>query len=319
MAAKTPDGTAHPKQPFTIAVIGGGIGGISLSIGLIHRGINVQIYEAAPAFTEIGAGVTFGPNSLRAMYLIDPAIRAAFDRLSTKNHLKEEEETWMNVRSGIREDGDLLLKIQTTDPEKTGLSSVHRSQFLNELARLVPGSAANLGKRLVNLHPGAVSRIRMEFADGSVAEADAVVGCDGVRSQVRQILLGKETEIQDLNFSGKYAYRGLIPMEKAVLAVGDYFARNAQMYLGSGSYVFHYPIDRGRLVNVIVVQNQENGNWEHPRWVQSRTTEDLMEAVKGWRCSVRDMLAVRKQIPERQRLKSPNREKSCNADSNVCT
>lgn len=290
MAAVTNEAT---QGPFTIAIIGGGIGGISLCIGLLHRGINVQIYEAAPAFTEIGAGVTFGPNSLRAMHLIDPAIKAAFDRLATKNHTKEEAETWMNVHRGIGE-GDLVLKINTTDAEKTGLSSVHRTQFLNELAKLVPHSVANLGRRLVNIHPGAGSngKVRLEFEDDSVAEADAVIGCDGVRSRVRQILLGKKSEIQDLNFSGKYAYRGLVPMEKAQQVLGDYFARNGHMYIGPGSYVFHYPIDHGRLVNVIAVQNKENGKWEHNRWVQSKTTEEVKEAFKSWRSSVQNILAV---------------------------
>jgi salicylate hydroxylase len=282
------------QEPLTIAVIGGGIGGISLSIGLLHRGINVQIYEAAPAFKEIGAGVTLGPNSIRAMHLIDPAIKAAFDRLATKNHTEEEAETWMNVRRGIGE-GDLVLKINTTDAEKTGLSSVHRTQFLNELVKLIPHSAANLGRKLVNLHPGAGpnGKVRLEFEDGGVAEADAVIGCDGVRSRVRQILLGKESEIQDLNFTGKYAYRGLVPMEKAQRVLGDYFARNGHMYIGPGSYVFHYPIDHGRLVNVIAVQTKENGKWEHERWVQSATTEEVKEAFRPWRTSVRNILAVR--------------------------
>lgn len=342
-AAQPPHAPPSPPQkPFTIAIIGGGIGGVALAIGLLNRGVRVQIYEAAPAFTEIGAGVSFGPNSLRAMRLIDPSIGAAFDRLATKNADPAEAETWMNVRRGegdVEEGGegngggnDLLLRIRTTDRGKTGLSSVHRTHFLNAMARLIPSDAAHLGRRLVNLRqvlvpldvntdsnsnsnrnrnetdnnrtPNATTKklVRLEFEDGSVADADAVVGCDGLRSRVRQLLLGLGSVTQDLTFSGKYAYRGLIPMDKAVGVLGDYFARNCQMYVGRGAYVFHYPIDHGRLVNVIAVRTQEDGKWQYDRWVQARSTRELQEAFKGWRRSVRDLLAVSRESPEKAQI-----------------
>src|SRR5436190_23185499 len=137
-------------KPFTVAVIGGGIGGLAFTIGLLHQGISVQVYESAPAFAEIGAGMAFGPNAIRSMALIDPAIRAAFTSRATKNGAKEDEETWINFRCGLDEP-KLIAKVQTTDQEKTGLSSVHRARFMDDLASLLPKDVAHFKKRLVNL------------------------------------------------------------------------------------------------------------------------------------------------------------------------
>jgi len=64
---------------------GGGIGGLCMAIGLLHQNVSCTLYEATPAFAEIGAGVSFGPNAIRAMTLIDPDIKKGYDRIATSN------------------------------------------------------------------------------------------------------------------------------------------------------------------------------------------------------------------------------------------
>ena len=273
--------TEEMSKPFTIAVVGGGIGGIALALGLLHHGIAVQVYESAPAFGEIGAGIAFGPNSVRSMYLIDPAIKAAFDRLATKNEGEDEQQTWLNFRCGVGEP-ELIAKVQTTDKDRTGLSSVHRAHFLNEMVKLIPDGVANFGKRLHSLRPGAASRVRLEFEDGTMAEADAVVGCDGVRSRVRSILLGHQKDVEGVTFSGMVAYRNLVPMEQAKAALGDDLAGNSQMYLGPGGSILTYPIDHGEIFNVIAFRTEEDGRWEHPSWILHKTRDDVQESFRGW-------------------------------------
>jgi salicylate hydroxylase len=280
------------SKPFTIAVVGGGIGGIALAIGLLHRGVAVQVYEASPAFAEIGAGIGFGPNSVRSMHLINPAIKAAFDGLVTKNEGENEEETWINFRCGIGEP-ELIAKVRTTDSNKTGISSVHRAHFLHELVKLVPAGMANFGKRLSNLHPGPRGTVRLEFEDGTMAEAAAVVGCDGVRSRVRRILRSQENDVEDMQFSGKFAYRGLIPMDKAKAALGDDLAGNTQMYLGPGGHILTYPIDHGKILNVAAFRTKEDGKWEHNRWILQKTREDMKESYDGWGEPVQKITEVR--------------------------
>jgi salicylate hydroxylase len=281
----------NSNKPFTIAIVGGGIGGLALAIGLQNQGIPVQIYEAAPVFTEIGAGIAFGPNATQSMALIDPAIRAAFACRATKNEAKEEEETWINFRCGVGKPS-LIAKVQTKDRDKTGLSSIHRAHFMDELVALIPEGVAHFKKRLLDLNHLNSGKIQLVFEDETTTQADAVVGCDGVRSRVRQILLDKQSPLDDLTFSGKYAYRGVISMSKAKEKLGDYLAGNSQMYLGPEGHILTYPIDHGRSMNVVAFKNQDTP-WKHEDWVLKNKGAEFKHDFEGWGKPVQSILKVR--------------------------
>lgn len=162
---------------------------------MYSRGIPVQVYEASRAHAEVGAGICFGPNSIRAMSLIDPAIKVLFDRLATKNDDLEEEATFIDFRSGFG-NLEIIAKIKTADERKTGLSSVHRAEFLNGMAKLVPDNIVHFGKRLKTIVEER-DGLSLVFEDESVATADAVVGCDGIKSRLRQLVLGKISLTED--------------------------------------------------------------------------------------------------------------------------
>lgn len=280
-----------PSNPFTIAIVGGGIGGLALAIGLRRRGVAVQIYEAAPALTEVGAGIGFDPNSIQAMGLIDPAIEAAYHRLTAKKAKKEDQDTWLTFRCGLGEPR-LIARVRTGNPNKT-FSSVHRAHFLDALVGLLPKDLAHLNKRLVSLEEQPMGGpIKLGFEDGSTAVADAVVGCDGVKSMVRRIMLGKESVLDDLTFSGKCAYRGLVPMDKAKEALGDYLATSSSMYLGPGAHVLTYPIAHGTIVNVVAFKDREDGVWEHPQWVVKKPKEELRAHFQGFGKPVQTIIHV---------------------------
>ena len=74
------------REPLRIAIIGGGIGGLSLLLGILNhcdpRVIETHLFEVASAFSEIGAGVGFLPNVVRAMHAIDPKLHGAYDRIA---------------------------------------------------------------------------------------------------------------------------------------------------------------------------------------------------------------------------------------------
>ena len=229
--------STKPQKPFSIAVAGGGIGGLALAIGLLHQGVPVHIYEAAHAFSEIGAGVAFGANSMRAMSLIDPAIEEGFHRRANTNGWKDKQKTWFDFRYGMdsqngngKKAGDFICAV--TRPTEPAQSSVHRAHFLDELVKLVPDEFASFQKRVDQVEETAAG-VRLHFHDGSSAEHTAVIGCDGIKSRTRKILLGEDKAESTAKFTGKYAYRGLIPMEKAVALLGDELARNAQMCMRS--------------------------------------------------------------------------------------
>jgi salicylate hydroxylase len=132
--------------------------------------------------------------------------------------------------------------------------------------------------------------MKLTFHDGSTAEADAVIGCDGVKSRTRQILLGEKSEAFSPTFTGKYAYRGLIPMEKAVKTLGEELAMNSQMYLGEHGHMLTFPIEKGKTMNVVAFNSKET--WEDEKWVLPMKREEMEKDFEGWGDSVLKVLSL---------------------------
>jgi salicylate hydroxylase len=157
---------------------------------------------------------------------------------------------------------------------------VHRAHFIDKLVALIPEGIANFNKRLLDLKHLDSGKVKLIFQDETTAEADMVVGCDRVRSRVRQIMLDKKSPLDDLTFSGKYAYRGIISISKAKEALGVYLAENSQMYLGPKGHVLTYPIDHGKSMNVIAFKNQYTP-WEHEEWVLKNKGAEFKHDFEG--------------------------------------
>ncbi|MCJ1253499.1 hypothetical protein MMC24_001311 [Lignoscripta atroalba] len=290
------------KKPFTIAICGGGIGGLALAIGLLCQNIPIHIYEAAHAFAEVGAGVSFGPNSLGAMSLIDENIKKGYHKRETVNASAEKKHTWFDFRWGMdgkkggnlgkgnegRKAGEFIHAVKAPP---TGQSSVHRAHFLDELVSLVPKECASFGKRVEEIEQLG-DGVRMHFHDGSTAEASAVVGCDGVKSRTRLQVLGEAHSAAHASFTGKYAYRGLIPMGKAVELLGDDLARNSQMYLGYQGHILTFPIEKGEVMNVVAFRTTRDGKWEDEKWVLPMEKEDMRGDFEEWGDSVKKILSL---------------------------
>src|SRR5918911_1623178 len=88
------------KQPLRIAIIGGGIGGMAAGLTLSRAGFDIALYEQAPQFGEVGAGIQLGPDTTRRLF-----------ELGLERHLREvvAEPTTFEIRRW--QSGDLLTHI----------------------------------------------------------------------------------------------------------------------------------------------------------------------------------------------------------------
>jgi len=218
------------------AIIGGGIAGLTLGIALHKRNISVKIYEAAAHFGEIGAGVAFTRNAVEAMSICDPGVYAAFDKVVTRNQWSNKQDVWFDFLDGMKQEGQEVghQEEEFTIKSSVGMNGVHRAAFLDEMVKLVAkDNLAEFGKRLEGIEEIEGGKLKMKFKDGTEAVADAVIGCDGIKSRVRHILVGGDSPMANHNYTYKYAYRGLIDMDKAVEAVGEERAKNAVMWVSS--------------------------------------------------------------------------------------
>jgi salicylate hydroxylase len=279
---------SHPYvKSFTVTIIGGGLGGVLLAIGLSNRGIPIHIYESASSFTETSAGLGFGPNAVRTMARLDPRIYDAYTALKTENKQENKKDTWFDFWLGH---GD-LEPVGELKMGGLGGGNVLRARFLIEMVKLLPKGCATFGKTLLDVEE-TNGHATLRFADGTSTDADVVVGCDGIRSKVRESLLGKDHEAGKPVFAGMYLYRGVVKMESAIAAVGEGFAQNSQVYMGRDGDVVTYPIENGTMLNVVAFQKHKEESWEHERWVVESSKDKMMEDFREFHESIQKLLRV---------------------------
>lgn len=264
-------------QGTRIAIVGAGIGGLTLAAELRRRGLEPQIYEQASELREVGAAVALSANATRFLR----------DRLGVGEELAEKsaDVDGLILRDG--RDGRVINRISSRREyhERAGAPyyGVHRADLQHILKHAVGEDAIHLNKRCIRVEERTDAAV-LHFADGDTAEADLVIGADGVRSRLRRELLGYD----DAQFSGCHAWRGLVAPEK-MPSLPDPEA--IQFWMGPGGHLLHYPIGGG-VQNFFLVQ-RHNGPWEESSWVVPVAEEgEHLKAFEGWAPAITEMISA---------------------------
>jgi salicylate hydroxylase len=266
-----------PGSNLRVAIIGGGIGGLSLGLALRERGMSADVYEQAPQLTEIGAAIALSANSTREfarLGLLEDL--AAASTMPTELIYRD----WRDARriaANPVADGNAYV-----DQFGAPYLGIHRADIQKTLSTAFGVQNLHLGCRLVDIVEKADS-VRMEFANGRIEEADLVVGADGVRSTVRRWVTGAD----DAVYSGTSAFRGIVPTEN-LPSLPDPHA--IQFWMGPDAHLLHYAIGgEGELVNFFAVV-------ETPRiWQAEGSIAEVHEDVpvasfRGWHPAVIEMI-----------------------------
>ncbi|KAI0128319.1 salicylate 1-monooxygenase sala [Xylariales sp. AK1849] len=267
------------KKDFEIAIIGGGIAGASLAIALLNRNIRIQIYEQGHAFSEIGAGVAFGPNSVRAMDACHSSLRDAFEKVATHNQWPGKKNVYFEFQDG-RPDangGDRTETVFALHNEQ-GQNAVHRAHFLDEVSKLIPKEICHFRKHLDDIVEDEKSgKLKMTFHDGTSAEADAVIGCDGIKSRTRALVVGETHPSAKAKYTHMYGYRGVIPMDKAAEVLGEERAANGGLWMGPYGHLLSFPVDGGATYNLFAAVYDPNEWPSEDRLTLPAKREDAMK------------------------------------------
>lgn len=230
---------------FEVAIVGGGIVGVMTALGLLRRGIKAVIYERAGSWHEISAGFAFTAVARECMQQMDPAILEVLSRIGQKTDSSASTGYWNAYHPQTKrdtEDESKSLLFKTVDNHLSFWGCV-RSQFLLGMAALLPDGVAKFGKQLVSYDDDGVNeKVVLHFADGSTAEAHAVLGCDGIHSVTRRLILGADHPAARPSYTHTVAYRTMVPMSDAVLALGDEKAKLACMHCGPNANIMSYPV-----------------------------------------------------------------------------
>jgi salicylate hydroxylase len=253
------------SRATSVAVVGGGIGGLAAALALLRVGLDVRVYEQSRALSEVGAGIQLAPNCtrvLRGLGVLPAVERAGFAPAAF------EFRRW--------DDGRLLsrtpLGVEIAATYGAPYLHAHRGDLVAVLADAVTADRIEIGRRCVGVSHDEVGA-EVEFADGSSVRADVVVGADGIHSVVREALLGP----QDARFTGHVAYRGLVAADRvAQLSLAPVCA----VRLGPGAHFVHYFIAAGQLHNVVCVIEEES--WTRESWTDPGDPDQLRAAFAGW-------------------------------------
>ena len=255
-------GTDQPR----IAIVGGGIGGLAAAAFLHRRGLAVTVYEQAARLAEIGAGLVVAPNLarlLRQLGVLDE-LRARAVRLDTGWEFRR----WAD--GTVLSAENLLEACERLYGEHT--YTAHRADLLRVIQSRVPAASIRLGAKVTGLDAtGETPRLR--FADGQSAEADVVIGADGIHSAVRAALFG----VSPATYSGTCAFRALVPARRAP----ELARRPVQtLWLGPGHHLVHYPVSGGELVNLVAFAPA--GDYTTESWTATATVEEFLAEFDGW-------------------------------------
>ncbi|KAI3318830.1 hypothetical protein HD806DRAFT_511100 [Xylariaceae sp. AK1471] len=280
--------TVDSNSHIHIAIIGGGITGVVLALGLEKRGISYTLYERAPAFTEIGAGIGFSPNAERALKVVDPKVYEVYKRVASSSDGEEEYFQWVDGYST----NEVVAKIFIGIDEFQG---GRRSEFLEAWSGLIPSGKVRFGKEIDEIVQKEDGRVALKFKDESLGEADIVIGCDGIRSRVRQLILGEANPAAYPRYTQKFCFRALVPMGKAREVLGEKRTLTRFMYNGPDAHSITYPVAKGTLLNALFVITDPNP-WPIERHTAPGTKHEVIQAYAHWHPTVRALIDL---LPEK--------------------
>ena len=265
-----------------LLVIGGGMAGLGAALVGARAGARVTLLEQAGAFSEVGAGIQLGPNAMRVLH--DWGLAAQVGAVAAFPESLQVRAAASGSVLGQLTLGDAMLR-----RHGQRYATIHRADLHALLLDQVRDQVdCHLGQRVEQLMTDG-DAVRVTTASGLTLEADALLGCDGLWSRVREQVLHDGGPV----FSGDLAYRGMVRMSD--LPPG--LRRNqVTVWLGPMLHAVHYPVRAGDWLNVIVVVEGPlptgPSGWDHEADAEDLfgalgaihpDFEGVLRSVSGWR------------------------------------
>jgi salicylate hydroxylase len=260
-----------------ILVAGGGIAGLAAGLGLSRIGRQAMIFEQAPAFEEVGAGLQMSPNGVAALRWL-----GAWEAVEPACVIPTE----IHVRDG--RSGGLLQRVRLGKPFEDRFGAPYRvCHRADLLAGLVATANKVTGIDLFTNSPvaavaGGNEEASLALAAGAQFEGDIVIGADGIGSKVRQTICGTVAP----QFRGHAIFRTLLPFGRLPPTIE---ADCVTLWLCPGGHVVHYPVSNWRNFNIVAAINSP------PRpagWGTDTDGRDLREALAGMDEALESLLAA---------------------------
>jgi 2-polyprenyl-6-methoxyphenol hydroxylase-like FAD-dependent oxidoreductase len=261
---------------LNIAIVGAGIGGLAAASLLTRAGHRVNVYEQAPRFARVGAGIQMAPNAVKVLRVL--GIEQQLRRTAFESDVALSRD-W-NTGEITSE-----LKLGREVEQRYGAPYLflHRADLHAAIASVMPPDIVHLNKRLVAIDQDP-HHVTLHFADGERVRSDAVIAADGVHSLVREALLGPEQP----RFTGRVAYRTTYPASR----LGHALITPARTkWWGPDRHMVVYYVTAACDELYFVTSVPESAEWMTPEsWSAKGDLEQLRAAYAGFHPEVQAVL-----------------------------
>jgi salicylate hydroxylase len=228
-----------------VIIVGGGIGGLAAALACANSGHDVQVLERQDKFTEIGAGIQLAPNAFNALDSL--GVGEAVKNLAVP---VDELRLMDGVTGGVI--NRLPLDDEYQEVFKNPYMVVHRTDLyypLLDACEAHPSIKLRTSCAISNYYQNDVTA-SVTLSNTETVSGDVIVGADGIRSVVRQQLIGDG----EPRVSGHTIYRAIVPMDN----VPEDLRWNAvSLWSGPKWHFVHYPIASGKYMNLAAtIDNQ---------------------------------------------------------------
>jgi len=262
------------KSKQKIIVVGGGIGGLAAALSLTRQGIEVLLLEQAAHIGEIGAGIQLGPNAFNALDALG-AGEATRRRAVFTDHII--------MMDAV--DATEVVRIETDEKFRKRFGGaygvIHRADIHLSILEAVQHDPLIRFKTSTHVADVKVKADGVEVVDtnGNVYSADAVVGCDGVKSVVREKTIGRHHRV-----TGHVVYRAVVELENMP---EDLRVNAPMLWAGPRCHLVHYPLRGGQQYNLVVTfHSREQEEWG----VTDGSKEEVLSYFEGIHARPRQML-----------------------------
>lgn len=256
---------SNSKQEQKVIIVGGGIGGLAAALALTRQGVRVQLLEQAEQIGEIGAGIQLGPNAYAALDALG-AGEAARRRSVFTDHI-----IMMDAVDALE-----VVRVEVGEAFQQRFGNpygvIHRADIHLSILEAVeqdPLISFQTSTRIVSMDLQG-TQVTLIDQHGIRHVADAVLGCDGVKSVVREQLLGDAPRV-----TGHVVYRAVIEAQD----MPEELRVNAPMlWAGPHCHLVHYPLRGGQQYNLVVTfHSREEEEWG----VRDGSQEEVMSYFQG--------------------------------------
>jgi len=251
-----------------ILIAGAGLGGLTAACCLMKAGYDVDIHEQAPELSEVGAGIQVSANAMHVLNHL--GLGAAISAVA--------------VRPGAYvfrafDSGEVIDRFALSDEHERLHGAPYNQLHRADLHDLLAARARELKPDVVHLDHRVVGfeeeddGVRLNFADGSSARGDLLIGADGLKSVVRTQMVGEIPA----SYTGDGAWRVTVPTERLP---ENFLGQVMSVFMGPGRHVVCYYLRGGALLNFVGIVETDEVSEES--WTARFPWEKFKADFTGW-------------------------------------